>query len=80
MNADQLKGQGEYQANMANEAAKDAYYSAKGLGLKDQASAVQMAGKNMNEMKQNEIIANLMKNYGTWVGADGKGIMTNKTK
>ena len=80
MNADQLKGQGEYQANMANEAAKDAYYTAKGLGLKDQASAVQVAGKNMNDMKQNEIIANIMKNYGSWVGIDGKGIMTNKTK
>lgn len=78
MNADQLKGQGEYQANMANEAAKDAYYTAKGLGLKDQASAVQVAGKNMNDMKQNEIIANIMKNYGSWVGIDGKGIMTNK--
>ena len=79
MSADQLKGQGQYQAEMANEAAKDAYYTAKGLGLKDQALGVQHIGKDLNAMKQNKMIENLMKNYGTYVSADMKtGKLFNK--
>ena len=79
LSADQLKGEGEYKANMANEAAKDAYYTAKGLGLKDQALGVQHIGKDLNAMKQNKMIENLMKNYGTYVTADMKtGKLANK--
>jgi hypothetical protein len=74
MNADQLKGQGEYQANMANEAAKDAYYTALGLGKKDFATGMQQTGKDLNDMKQNKIIENLMKNYGKYVTADASGL------
>jgi len=80
MTVDQLKGQGEYQANMANEAAKDAYYTAKGLGLKDQALGVQHIGKDLNAMKQNKMIENLMKDYGKYVSLDKKGNMVNKNK
>ena len=80
MTVDQLKGQGEYQANMANEAAKDAYYTAKGLGLKDQALGVQHIGKDLNAMKQNKMIENLMKDYGKYVSLDKKGNMANKNK
>jgi hypothetical protein len=80
MNTDQLKGQGEYQANMANEAAKDAYYTAKGLGLKDQALGVQHIGKDLNSMKQNKMIENLMKDYGKYVSVDKKGNLANKNK
>lgn len=80
LNVDQMKGQGEYQANMANEAAKDAYYTAKGLGRKDQALAVQHMGKDLNAMKQNKMIENLMKNYGTYVKADMKtGELSGRT-
>jgi len=61
INADQLKGQGEYQANMANEAAKDAYYTALGLGKKDFATGMQQTGKDLNDMKENKVIENLMK-------------------
>lgn len=78
LSSDQLKGQGEYQANMANEAAKDAYYTARGLGLKDQALGVQHIGKDLNAMKQNKMIENLMKNYGTYVSVDKKGNVINK--
>jgi hypothetical protein len=79
MTTDQLKGEGQYKANMANEAAKDAYYTAKGLGLKDQALGVQQMGKDLNSMKQNKMIENLMKNYGTYVKADMKtGELSNK--
>jgi len=79
MNADQLKGQGQYQADMANEAAKDAYYTALGLGRKDQATGMQQTGKDLNAMRQNEIIKNLMKDYGKWFKADETGI-SNKNK
>lgn len=74
MNADQLKGQGEYQAAMANEAAKDAFYTAMGLGKKDFATGVQQTGKDLNDMKQNKIIENLMKEYGTYFTGDRSGI------
>lgn len=78
MNADQLKGQGKYQAAMANEAAKDAYYTALGLGKKDFATGLQQTGKDLNDIKQNKIIENLMKNYGKWVSTDKKGNLVNK--
>jgi hypothetical protein len=78
MNADQLKGQGEYQAAMANEAAKDAYYTALGQGRKDFATGLQQTGKDLNAMKENKIIENLMKNYGKWVGASNTGELMNK--
>lgn len=74
MSADQLKGQGEYQAAMANEAAKDAYYTALGLGRKDFATGLQQTGKDLNDMKENKIIENLMKNYGKYVTADESGL------
>jgi hypothetical protein len=79
MSVDQLKGQGEYQANIANEAAKDAYYTAKGLALRDQANAIKQGGKDINAIKQNKIIENLMKNYGTYGQVDMKtGLISNK--
>lgn len=79
MSADQLKGTGEHQANMANEAAKDAYYTAKGLGLKDQSMALQQTGKDLNSMKQNKMIEKLMKSgYGKWTGLDSQMNTTNK--
>jgi hypothetical protein len=79
LNVDQLKGQGEYQANMANEAAKDAYYTAKGLALKDQSLGVQQIGKDLNAKKQNEMIEKLMKSgYGKWVGLDKDMNSVNK--
>ena len=74
MSADQLKGQGEYQAAMANEAAKDAYYTALGLGRKDFATGMQQTGKDLNDMKENKIIEGLMKNYGTYFVGDRSGV------
>jgi hypothetical protein len=78
MNADQLKGQGEWQATLANDADKDAYYTALGLGRKDFATGLQQSGKDINAMKENKIIENLMKNYGKWVGASNTGVLMNK--
>ncbi len=74
MSADQLKGQGEYQAAMANEAAKDAYYTALGLGRKDFATGMQQTGKDLNDMKENKIIEGLMKQYGTYFIGDKSGV------
>lgn len=77
--ADQLKGEGQYKANMANEAAKDAYYTAKGVALRDQANAVKQGGKDINAIKQNKIIEKLMKSgYGKWVGLDSNMDFVNK--
>jgi hypothetical protein len=73
MSADQLKGQGEFQAAMANEAAKDAYYTALGQGRKDFATGMQQTGKDVNAMSQNKIIENLMKEYGEFLTVDSKG-------
>jgi hypothetical protein len=74
LSADQLRGTGEHQAAMANEAAKDAYYSAKGVGLRDQALGIQNIGKDLNAMKENKIKGNLMKDYGKWFSANASGI------
>jgi hypothetical protein len=73
MSADQLKGQGEYQAAMANEAAKDAYYTALGLGRKDFATGLQQSGKDLNDMKTNKILENLLGQDGEYVGMTAKG-------
>jgi hypothetical protein len=78
MNADQLKGQGEYQAAMANEAAKDAYYTALGLGRKDFATGLQQSGKDLNDMKQNKVVQNLLSQYGNWFKANADGSISNK--
>jgi hypothetical protein len=78
LSADQLRGEGQYKANMANEAAKDAYYTALGQGRKDFATGLQQTGKDLNAMKENKIIENLMKNYGKWVGASNTGELMNK--
>jgi hypothetical protein len=78
MNADQMVGTGEYQANMANMASKDAFYTALGQGRKDFATGLQQTGKDLNDMKENKIIQNLMKNYGKWVGASNTGELMNK--
>jgi len=80
MSADQLKGQGEYQANMANEAAKDAYYTALGMGRKDFATGLQQTGKDLNDMKENKIIEGLMKQYGTYFTGDKSGVKAKTFK
>ena len=73
MNADQLKGQGEYQAAMANEAAKDAFYTAMGLGKKDFATGMQQSGADLNAMKQNKILEKLLTQDGEYAGMTAKG-------
>lgn len=73
MNADQLKGQGEYQAAMANEAAKDAYYTALGLGRKDFATGLQQTGKDLNDMKTNKILEKLLSGDGEYAGLTASG-------
>jgi hypothetical protein len=78
MNADQLKGQGEWQRVVADAAAKDAYYTALGLGRKDFATGVQQSGKDLNDMKQNKVIEGLMKNYGKWFKGNADGSLANK--
>lgn len=80
MNADQLKGQGEYQAAMANEAAKDAYYTALALGRKDFATGLQQTGKDFNDMKQNKVINNLLSQYGQWFKTNADGTVSNKNE
>lgn len=79
MNADQLKGQGEYQANMANEAAKDAYYTALGLGKKDFATGLQQTGEDLNDRKKNKVASNIVKGSGIYTTIDDKGNIGEKT-
>jgi hypothetical protein len=78
MNADQLKGQGEWQATMANDADKDAYYTALGLGRKDFATGLQQTGADLNDMKQNKVVNNLLSQYGQWFKANADGTISGK--
>ena len=78
MSADQLKGQGEYQAAMANEAAKDAYYSALSKGRNQFAESVMQTGKDINDAKESKTKWNMMKNSGTYVQGKDDGTMSNK--
>jgi hypothetical protein len=78
LNVDQLKGQGQYQANMANEAAKDAYYTAKGLGLKDQSLGIQNIGKDLNDRKENAVKWNIAKKSGIYGQGNDEGDIESK--
>jgi hypothetical protein len=79
MNADQLKGKGEYDAAIANEAAKDAYYTALGLGRNQFAEGLMQAGADFNDMKSNKAKWNLVKNSGTYVQGENNGDLSAKT-
>jgi hypothetical protein len=78
LSVDQLKGQGQYQAEMANEAAKDAYYTAKGLGLRDQSLGIQNIGKDLNARKENAVKWNIAKKSGIYGQGDDEGNLSNK--
>jgi hypothetical protein len=73
MNADQLKGQGEWQRIVADAAAKDAYYTALALGRKDFATGLQQSGKDLNDMKTNKILEKLLSQSGEYAGMTAKG-------
>jgi hypothetical protein len=78
MNADQMRGKGEYDAAMANEAAKDAYYTALGKGRNQFAEGLMQSGKDLNAMKQNKMEWNMQKNSGTYVQGNDDGTLANK--
>lgn len=80
LSADELKGKGKQIADASNEAAKDAYYTALASGRKDMATGVQQTGKDLNAMKENEIITNLLKQYGKYLTVDAQGNLKNKTQ
>jgi hypothetical protein len=76
--ADQLKGQGEYQAAMANEAAKDAYYSALSKGRNQLAEGVMQTGADINQAKESKVKMNIAKKSGIYGQGDDAGNITNK--
>ncbi len=78
MNADQLRGKGEYDAAMANEAAKDAYYTALGKGRNQFAEGLMQSGKDLNAMKQNKMEWNMQKNSGIYVQGEDDGTFSSK--
>jgi hypothetical protein len=59
---------------MANMASKDAFSTALTQGRQNFATGLQQTGKDLNAMKQNKILENLLKNSGDLVGmtADGE--------
>jgi hypothetical protein len=73
MNTDQLKGQGEWQAIMANDADRDAYFTALGLGRKDFATGLQQTGADLNDMKTNKILEKLLSQDGDYAGMTASG-------
>jgi hypothetical protein len=78
MQSDIYKGEGAKYAALANERAKDAYYNAKGMGRKDLASGIQQTGKDLNAMKQNEMLTTLLQQFGKYVTVDKKGNIIKK--
>ena len=78
MSADQLKGEGQFKANMANEAAKDAYYSALSKGRNQFAESIMQTGKDINDAKESKTKWNMMKNSGTYVQGKDDGTIGNK--
>lgn len=78
MQSDIYRGQGEENAVNANEKAKDAYYTAVGKGRNDLAKGVQQTGKDLNAIKQNQLISNLMQQFGKYVTVDAQGNIIKK--
>ena len=78
MSADQLKGKGEFDAAMANEAAKDAYYTALGKGRNQFAEGLMQTGKDLNDMRENKMKWNMQKKSGTYVQGEDDGTLSNK--
>jgi hypothetical protein len=78
MTADQLRGKGEYDAAMANEAAKDAYYTALGKGRNQFAEGLMQTGKDLNDMKESKMKWNMQKKSGTYVQGEDDGTLSNK--
>lgn len=78
MSADQLKGQGQYEADMANEAAKDAYYTALGKGRNQFAEGLMQSGKDLNDMKENKLKWNIQKKSGSYLQGNDNGTFSNK--
>ena len=73
MNADQMRGKGEYDAAMANEASKDAYFTALSKGRNQFAEGLMQSGKDLNAVKQNKILEKLLSNSGEYAGMTTKG-------
>lgn len=76
--ADTLKGKGRYEAEMANEAAQDAYYTALGLENQNAAKAVQQTGKDLNQIAMNPIYLEMLNNLGTYAGITQGGKVIKK--
>lgn len=78
MQSDVYRGEGEFKAAAANEGQKDAYYNALAQGRQDMAKGVQQTGKDINDMKQNKVIQNLLQQFGKYFTIDAKGNIAAK--
>jgi len=78
LSADQLKGTGQYQADMANEAAKDAYFTALGKGRNQFAEGLMQTGKDINDAKENKLSWEMQKKSGTHLQGNDNGTFSNK--
>ena len=78
LSADQLKGTGQYQADMANEAAKDAYFTALGKGRNQFAEGLMQTGKDINDAKENKLSWEMQKKSGTHLQGNDNGTFSNR--
>lgn len=78
MNRDQMKGQGEYQANIANESAKDAFNTALTKGNIQFAEGLMQTGDDLNSMRENKMKWKMKKNSGTYVQGEDDGTLSSK--
>ena len=76
---DQVVMTGAAQADQLNRAQRDAYDRAMAQNISGVGQGIQQIGKELNQSKVNNILEELLKQRGTYVGIDtNKGTLTNK--
>ena len=76
---DEARGKGRWEADIADEKAKDAYYTAKGVNTATTGKFIQQTGKELNQIAMNPQVLQLMEQLGKYVKFDSNGKMVAKT-
>ena len=76
---DEARGKGRWDADIADEKAKDAYYTAKGVNTATTGKFIQQTGKELNQIAMNPQMLQLMEQLGKYVKFDSNGKMVAKT-
>jgi hypothetical protein len=78
---DRMVMQGEYQRDIADRQDRDAFYSNMAQNLVGRGEGVQQIGKEINQIKQREVVENLLANLSKYgITVDKKGNLIQKKK